>query len=66
MSHNDDNEFSHSPNLLPFGGFEVATLLSMISSGERAFIEKRHDQSDFQPTTATVSSGWLRSKIMAG
>jgi len=66
MNYNDDNESTPNPSLLPFGGFEVASLLSMIANGERTFIDKRDESSGFPHVKVNVSSGWLRSKIMAG
>ncbi|MBS1991012.1 MAG: hypothetical protein JSS86_17355 [Cyanobacteria bacterium SZAS LIN-2] len=66
MNFNDDKDCSPSPNLLPFGGFEVARLLSMMASGDRAALEHREEAIAYQPLTANVHPGWLRSKILAG
>jgi hypothetical protein len=65
MNFNEENQYTPSPNLLPFGGFEVATLLLKLQRGENK-IGDDQDLLDFQPMTRDVSSGWLRSKILAG
>ena len=65
MNFNEENEWTPSPNLLPFGGFEVAALLLKLQRGESG-ISSDEDLLDFQPMTRDVSSGWLRSKILAG
>jgi hypothetical protein len=49
--------------LLPFGGFEVAVLLTKLH--DNSYAEERNDAVTLLPATS-VRSGWLRSKIMAG
>jgi len=60
----EENEYAPSPNLLPFGGFEVAVLLLRLQAGEIGGDDRSLDRLDFQPLTKEVSSGWLRSKMM--
>ena len=50
--------------LLPFGGFEVAVLLTKLHDNGYAD-ERSNDVVTLLPATS-VRSGWLRSKIMAG
>jgi hypothetical protein len=64
MNLNEDHEYTPSLKLLPFGGFEVAALLVQLHNGKN-LRESTEDSFEFQ-ANANVSSGWLRSKIMAG
>jgi hypothetical protein len=64
MNFNDEKEYIPGLKLLPFGGFEVAVLLHKLHGGER-LNDRQDDSRDLQPMT-DVSSGWLRSKMMAG
>jgi hypothetical protein len=65
MNLNENNEYTPSLKLLPFGGFDVASLLHKLESGQ--IKNDLSDNSiDFQPISNPVSSGWLRSKMMSG
>ncbi len=65
MNFNEDNEFTPTLKLLPFGGFEVAALLQQLQNGRNPR-DMKDDNTDFPVLNSSVSSGWLRSKIMAG
>lgn len=64
MNLNEDHKYIPSPKLLPFGGFEVATLLLQLQHGRRNN-ETSNDSTEFQ-ANSNISSGWLHSKMMAG
>ncbi len=65
MNLNEEHDYTPGLKLLPFGGFEVASLLLKLHNGNPAGSDKNDDSLDFQPLTE-VSSGWLQSKIMVG
>jgi hypothetical protein len=65
MSLNDDTRFDFNPNLLPYGGFEVSTLLAKLKTKNNN-CEKSEEILDFLPPVSEISSGWLRSKMMTG
>jgi hypothetical protein len=64
MKCNQENDYAPSPDLLPFGGFEVAVLLLKLQDGGTGGNDHNVETMDFQPLPREVSSGWLRSKLM--
>jgi hypothetical protein len=66
MNLTTDLEFTPSPKLLPFGGFEVGPLLAQLEAGDRADRDVSEQSISHQPITREVSSGWVRSKLMGG
>lgn len=63
MNLNEEHDFNPGLKLLPFGGFDVASLLLKLHNGNPCSSDSPEDALDFQPLT-DVSSGWLRSKMM--
>jgi len=64
MNFTGDIDFTPSPVLLPFGGFDVAQLLAKLASGNQCKDDIDEQSISFQPMTGEVKSGWLRSKLM--
>ncbi len=64
MRANESSQFTPSPDLLPFGGFEVAVLLLKLQDGSTSSHDLSGPLMDFEPQPREVSSGWLRSKLM--
>jgi hypothetical protein len=64
MKFKEDHEFIPSPDLLPFGGFEVAVLLHRLQVGDSTGNAGSIEIINFEPPAREVSSGWLRSKLM--
>jgi len=65
MNVNSDIDFFPSQKLLPFGGFEVAALLLKLQDSDNGPSIDGDGTVDCQPMIE-VSSGWLRSKMLAG
>ena len=66
MTSNNENSSARNRNLLPYGGFEVAALLNKINSETEEKAAPQLEATEELPVKNTVSSGWLRSKIVAG
>jgi hypothetical protein len=64
MNFTSEIDFTPSPVLLPFGGFNVAQLLAKLESGDLGKDAIDEQSISFEPVTGEVKSGWLRSKLM--
>jgi hypothetical protein len=61
----EDDAASPNPKLLPFGGFEVAVLLSKLHDSACAAERTSAPTVNFSPVAETARSGYLRSKMAA-